>query len=298
MSTRLLRGGGRGAKWPKWPKRPSIFPATFAAIRGNGPPRAAFVHAAVRRDEAEQGFIAAPEYGQARVTPSPDRSGKTAFSTIPNGRRFMTVSRRAFALGSAALAAIAALPAHAQSTLSADDRAVLARAQAYLQGLTSAQGTFVETSGATRREGRFYLQRPGKMRFEYTNPAGLLVVSDGNNVKRYDPRLNTFRQVPLSQTPLSTFLARTVRLDQGVRIDRVTRMDSGAFAITARDSSHPNEGSVVLAFAGNPIRLQEWTIIDAQGGRTRTQLTTLRPASGLAASLFQLRDPTQRPRRN
>ena len=210
----------------------------------------------------------------------------------------MTVSRRAFALGSAALAAVAALPAHAQANLSAEDRAVLAQAQTYLQGLTSAQGTFVETSGAQRREGRFYLQRPGKMRFEYTNPAGLLVVSDGSNVKRYDPRLNTFRQVPLSQTPLSTFLARTVRLDQGVRIDRVTRMDSGAFAITARDSRRPGDGSVVLAFAGDPIRLQEWTIRDAQGGATRTQLTTLRPASGLAASLFQLRDPTQRPRRN
>ena len=57
----------------------------------------------------------------------------------------MTVSRRAFAFGSAALAAVAALPAHAQSGLSAEDRAALARAQTYLQGLTSAQGTFVET---------------------------------------------------------------------------------------------------------------------------------------------------------
>ncbi|MBJ7511354.1 hypothetical protein [Brevundimonas sp.] len=35
----------------------------------------------------EQGFIGAPEYGQARVIPTPSRSGKTAASlTIPNGR--------------------------------------------------------------------------------------------------------------------------------------------------------------------------------------------------------------------
>ena len=210
----------------------------------------------------------------------------------------MTVSRRAFAFGSAALAAVAALPAHAQSGLSAEDRAVLQRAQSYLQNLTSAQGTFVETSGAQRREGRFWLQRPGKMRFEYTNPEGLLVVSNGSNVMRYDPRLDVFRQVPLSQTPLSTFLARNVRLDQGVRIDRITRMQSGAFAIVARDSRRPNDGQVILSFAGNPLRLHEWTIVDAQGARTRTQLTSLRPASGLSASLFQLRDPTRRPRRN
>jgi outer membrane lipoprotein-sorting protein len=164
-------------------------------------------------------------------------------------KTLMTVSRRAFALGTAAIAALAAMPAAAQSELSAEDRAVLAQAQAYLQGLTSAQGNFVETSGVQRREGRFWLQRPGKMRFEYTSPAGLLVVSDGSNVKRYDPRLNVFRQVPLGATPLSTFLARNVRFDQGVRIDRVTRMASGAFAITARDARRPDEGSVILSFA-------------------------------------------------
>jgi outer membrane lipoprotein-sorting protein len=211
----------------------------------------------------------------------------------------MTVSRRQLGFGIAAVAALSALPASAQTELSAEDRAVLATAQTNLQALTSAQGTFVETgAGGQRREGRFYLQRPGKMRFEYTDPAGLLVVSDGHNVKRYDPRLNVFRQVPLGQTPLSTFLARTVRLDQGVRIDRVTRMQSGAFAITARDNRRPNDGSVILAFAGNPLRLQEWTITDSQGGRTRTQLTTLNPAPNLANSLFQLTDPTRRPGRN
>lgn len=211
----------------------------------------------------------------------------------------MTVSRRAFGLGSAVVLALAAAPALAQSSLSAEDQAVLRQAQTYLTGLTTAQGTFVETGpNNQRRTGRYYLQRPGKMRFEYTEPAGLLVVADGNNVSRWDPRLNVFRQAPLSQTPLSTFLAREVRLDQGVTIDRVTRMDSGAFAITARDAKRPNEGSVILAFAGSPLRLQEWTITDAQGARTRVQLTTLQPAPGLASSLFQLRDPTRRPSRN
>ncbi|MFN7389397.1 LolA family protein [Brevundimonas sp.] len=212
----------------------------------------------------------------------------------------MTLSRRDLGFGLAAVAALAgALPVHAQSSLSEADRAALNQAQSYLQGLTSAQGTFVETgAGGQRREGRFYLQRPGRMRFEYTTPAGLLVVADGSNVKRWDPRLEVFRQVPLSQTPLSTFLAREVRLDQGVTIERVTRMQSGAFAITARDARRPRDGQVILAFAGNPLRLQEWTITDAQGARTRTQLTTLQPAPGLAASLFRLTDPTRRPGRN
>ena len=209
----------------------------------------------------------------------------------------MMLSRRAFGFGAAAIVAMASAPAMAQANLSAEDQAVLREAQTYLTNLTAAQGTFVEIGpNNQRREGRFWLSRPGKMRFEYTSPAGLLVVADGSNVNRYDPRLESFRQVPLAQTPLSTFLARNVRLDQGVRIDRVTRMASGAYAITARDARRPNEGSVILSFAGG--RLQEWTITDAQGARTRVQLTTLQPASGLANSLFVLRDPTRRPSRN
>lgn len=208
----------------------------------------------------------------------------------------MTVSRRAFALGT--LASLAVAPAWAQAGLSAEKRAALGRAQTYLRGLTSAQGNFTETgAGGQRRSGRFWLQRPGKMRFEYSNPQGLLVVSDGSNVMRYDPRLNTFQQVPLGQTPLSTFLSRNVSFDQGVRVDDVTLRSSGAFAVTVRDARRPNEGYAILAFAGSPMRLQEWTVVDAQGTRTRTQLTSLAPASGLAASLFQLRDPTRRPGR-
>lgn len=208
----------------------------------------------------------------------------------------MTVSRRAFALGT--LSALVAGPVLAQSRLSAADQELVNRAQAYLRGLSSAQGTFVETGGGgQRRTGRFWLRRPGRMRFEYTNPQGLLVVADGNNVMRYDPRVNTFQQAPISQTPLSTFLSRDVRLDQGVRVDTVTRSGSGVFAITARDSRRPSEGFAVLAFGGNPMRLLEWTVVDAQGTRTRTQLTELRSASNLPNSLFQLRDPTRRPGR-
>lgn len=210
----------------------------------------------------------------------------------------MNFSRRTVFLAGLAAAALPGA-ALAQSNLSAADRAIVARATDYLQGLAAARGAFTETGpGGQTRRGRFYLERPGKMRFEYTNPAGLLVVSDGSNVNRYDPRLNVFRQVPLSATPLSVFLARQVRLDQGVRIDRVTEMANGGFSIVARDSRRPNDGAATLVFGGSPLRLREWTITDAQGQRTRTQLTSLERASGLDNSLFVLRDPTRRPRRN
>ena len=77
----------------------------------------------------------------------------------------MTISRRAFGFSAAALAIVAAAPASAQSNLSAADQATLRQAQAYLTGLTAAQGNFIETGpGGQQRTGKFWLQRPGKMR--------------------------------------------------------------------------------------------------------------------------------------
>ena len=213
----------------------------------------------------------------------------------------MNFSRRAFATGSLTLGAavMAGLPAFAQNNLSAADRETVQRVSAWFQGVRAARGSFVETGpGGRRAEGRYFIQRPGKMRFEYSNPEGLLVVADGNNLMRYDPRLEVFRQAPLSATPLSVFLGRNVRIEEGVRIDRVTRMDSGAFAVVARDADRPNEGQVILAFAGSPARLMEWTVIDPQGRRTRTQLSSFEAVNSLPNSLFTLRDPTRRPGRN
>jgi outer membrane lipoprotein-sorting protein len=198
------------------------------------------------------------------------------------------LTRRTLALGLAALP----LPALAQrAALSAEDRALVERAAAYLQGLTEAKGRFVQTDarGATS-QGSLYLKRPGKARFEYDKPSGLLVVSDGGNVSIADSRLKTFDAYPLMATPLSLFLAREIRLDRGINVTRVTRMADG-FSITARDAKKQAEGQITLTFSNNPLALIGWTVTDAQGASTRIRLTNLTKTSGLAPSLFVLKDP-------
>lgn len=200
------------------------------------------------------------------------------------------LTRRALALGLAALP-LPALAQRAPAALSVADRALVERAAAYLQGLTEAKGRFVQTDarGATS-QGSLYLKRPGKARFEYDKPSGLLVVSDGGNVSIADSRLKTFDAYPLMATPLSLFLAREIRLDRGINVTRVSRMADG-FSITARDAKKQAEGQITLTFSDNPLALIGWTVTDAQGASTRIRLTSLTKTSGLAPSLFVLKDP-------
>jgi outer membrane lipoprotein-sorting protein len=204
----------------------------------------------------------------------------------------MTTRRRALALAAAAallpLSAFAAPPA---VVLSAPDQALVDKAVAYLQGLAEAHGRFTQTDarGATS-QGDLYLKRPGKARFAYDPPSGLLVVSDGGAVAITDSRLKTFDSYPLAATPLSLFLAKTIRLDRGVQVTHVAKMSDG-FAITARDGGKETAGQITLTFRDNPMTLAGWTVLDAQGRSTQVTISGLERASGLASSLFVLKDP-------
>src|SRR5271154_2934147 len=89
------------------------------------------------------------------------------------------------------LAAAAPLPASAQTAAPAaansDQAADLAKIETYLNGLTTAQAdfTFAAPDGSVTH-GVFDLSRPSKLRFEYTEPKGNLLIADGDYVIYYD----------------------------------------------------------------------------------------------------------------
>ena len=73
----------------------------------------------------------------------------------------------------------------------------------------------VEYGGQRRmtEAGTLYLQRPGKMRWDYTRPEGKIAVSDGEVFRMYNPNSNQVRQVELEamadlRAPLSFLLGR------------------------------------------------------------------------------------------
>ncbi len=197
----------------------------------------------------------------------------------------MTTTRRALLAAGPALLLAPGL-AHARQ-LAPADQALVDKATAYLQGLQSARGKFVQTDArGTQTTGSLYLQRPGKARFEYEEPSNLLVVSDGRVVSVADKRLKTVNRYFLSQTPLKLFLADEIRLDRGVHIAGVKRLNDG-FEITAQDRAGKTKGQIVMTFSDSPVQLLGWTVTDARNAPTRVRLTSLVRASGLDPALFK-----------
>jgi outer membrane lipoprotein-sorting protein len=157
--------------------------------------------------------------------------------------------------------------------------------------MSEAKARFVQTDArGASTQGTVWLKRPGKARFAYDPPSGLLVVSNGSTVSVADSRLKTFDAYPLMSTPLSLFLAKTIRLDRGVQVTRVARASDG-FSITARDVRKETAGQITLTFKDAPLTLVGWSVTDAQGRATRVALSGLAAAPGLDPGLFILKDP-------
>ena len=166
----------------------------------------------------------------------------------------------------------------------------LAQANRALNAVQRLQGRFLQASpGGGRASGMFYLQRPGRLRFEYDPPATMLIVADGSVVALRDTELRTTERTPIRSTPLSLILGQTINLERDARVLRVSRAGPWLM-ITARDRSGQTDGQITLQFQGPDAELRSWDVIDATGARTRITLSDITQPASFDRSLFRLED--------
>ena len=190
---------------------------------------------------------------------------------------------------------LAPLAAHAETpqklALTAQDRADLARIETYLNGLKTLRARFLQVApdGAVS-EGNAWLQRPGRMRFEYDKPSPFLLVAGFGSAVFYDRELNQTTSVPLSTTPLGILLSDNLKLSGDLTVTAIAR-DPGEIQVTTIRTSSPGDGSLTLVFADAPLALRQWAVTDSDRQETRVSLFNIEPGGNFPASLFQFEDP-------
>jgi outer membrane lipoprotein-sorting protein len=199
----------------------------------------------------------------------------------------------AAAVGVLLLALCTALPAAAvirdPATANAED---LARIEGYLNELDTLRARFVQiTPDGGTATGRLYFDRPDKMRLDYDPPSELQLIANGWKLVYQDRRLEQVSQLFTSSTPLGFLLEDEIRLRGGdVTVTSLSRR-GGEIQIALVQTAEPNEGSITLAFAEQPVELRRWTVIDAQGYATHVVLEDIETGVPLDAALFIFRDP-------
>ena len=96
----------------------------------------------------------------------------------------------------------------------------------YLSSLQTLVGNFVQVGpDGSKTKGDFYIQKPGKVRFEYDAPSPIAIIADGSSLAVRDRKLATQDIYPLSQTPLRFLLSDRIDLLKDTNVVNVTADD-------------------------------------------------------------------------
>jgi outer membrane lipoprotein-sorting protein len=165
----------------------------------------------------------------------------------------------------------------------------------YLNGLTTVETDFTQVnSDGTISTGKIFIQRPGRVRFEYAPPDRSLVIAGAGQVGIFDAKSNQPpERYPLKQTPLNLILAENVNLDQA---DMVIghREDGTSTRVLAQDPEYPEYGTIELVFTSDPVELRQWVITDDLGSQTTVILGELTKGGELKPSLFDITAETEK----
>lgn len=179
-----------------------------------------------------------------------------------------------------------------QAPAAMDRNAIIDRVAKAMTDTKTVQGRFtqVDPAGAPS-SGSFYINRPGKVRFEYTSPEPIFIVSDGTTVSIEEPKRKAYDAIPLASTPLHLFLRSNIDLRKDGSVTDVST-SNGSHFVTLVDKTGEAEGKMVLQFRTTDFELLGWRQIDGTGAETRVQLADMKKNVSLKPSLFVVRDPS------
>jgi outer membrane lipoprotein-sorting protein len=181
------------------------------------------------------------------------------------------------------------LPANIFASFDANQKAEAAKVSAYLSSLQTLVGNFVQVGpDGSKTTGDFYIQKPGKVRFEYDPPSPIAIIADGSSVAVRDSKLATQDIYPLSQTPLRYLLSDRIDLLKDTNVVSVSA-DELYISVTIEEKQALIGTSRLLLMVGvKDGQLKQWTVTDPQGYDTTVAVYNLDTAKKPDPGLFKI----------
>ncbi len=179
--------------------------------------------------------------------------------------------------------------------LAADPAPIVERIEAHYGAVTSLQASFVQTVksplyGDDVQPGRMTLQRPGKMRWDFTGD-GRVYVTDGKMLTMYTPDAKQAIQYPYTPTGADGLLQS---LDRVGDLFTVTAPDpqppTGVVVDLAPKTADGQLSKVRLTLSAG-LDLQKIELTDAMGTKTEMVFTDVKAGAALDPATFQFVPP-------
>jgi outer membrane lipoprotein-sorting protein len=163
------------------------------------------------------------------------------------------------------------------------------RVSNYLSTVQTLIGDFVQIGpDGGRTIGKFYIQKPGRVRFEYEPPSLIDVIADGSSVVVRDRKLATQDLYPLSQTPLRYLLADQIDLARDTNLTAVSQDNTFVTVTIEERQILVGTHRLVLMFGAKDMQLRQWTVTDPQGYDTTVAVYNLDSTHKPDPSLFMI----------
>ncbi|HTV70810.1 MAG TPA: outer membrane lipoprotein carrier protein LolA [Rhizobiaceae bacterium] len=134
--------------------------------------------------------------------------------------------------------------------------------------------------------GKFFIQRPGKIRFNYEGKTGFRVVADGRSVLIANQQMKTSEIYPLNKTPLKLLLDD--RIDLSGNKVKSFKEEGDLTTIQLADKSVFGNAKLTMMFDPNSYELRQWTITDAQGKDTTVMIFNVQQDVKLDSKIFHI----------
>jgi outer membrane lipoprotein-sorting protein len=171
----------------------------------------------------------------------------------------------------------------------ARQRALADRVSAYLSNVRQLSGDFVQVGpDGGKSRGEFYLQKPGRVRFDYNPPSPIELIADGQSVVVRDRKLATQDLYPLSQTPLRFLLADRIDLLRDTNLTGVYADDVFVTVVIEERQIIAGTHRLMIMFGAQDFQLRQWTVTDPQGLDTTVAVYNLDSRRTPDPSLFRI----------
>jgi outer membrane lipoprotein-sorting protein len=181
------------------------------------------------------------------------------------------------------------VPSSIFTTFDANQKAQCAKVSAYLSSLQTLVGNFVQVGpDGSKTTGDFFIQKPGKVRFEYDPPTPIEIVADGSSLVVRDRNLATQDVYPLSQTPLRFLLSDRIDLMKDTNVVSVTSDDVFISVTIEEKQALVGTSRLMLMIGAKDGQLKQWTVTDPQGYDTTVAVYNLDSTKKVDPGLFKI----------
>ena len=181
------------------------------------------------------------------------------------------------------------VPSNIFASFDANQKAQAAKVSSYLSSLQTLVGNFVQVGpDGSKTKGDFYIQKPGKLRFEYEAPSPIAIIADGSSLAVRDRKLATQDIYPLSQTPLRFLLSDRIDLLKDTNVVSVTS-DEVYISVTIEEKQALIGTSRLMLMLGTKDgQLKQWTVTDPQGFDTTVAVYNLDSSKKVDPGMFKI----------